>query len=39
MLQVGENQYQQVNLQARELFEAGDEERSQGHTNMLDSVD
>jgi flagellar hook-associated protein 3 FlgL len=39
MLQVGESQFQQINLQARGLFEASAEERAAGHVNMLDAVD
>lgn len=39
MLQVGENQFQQVNLQSRELFESNADERAAGHTNMIDMVE
>ncbi len=39
MLQVGENQFQQINLQSRDLFEASVDERAAGHTNMLDTVE
>ena len=39
MLQVGENQFQQINLQSRDLFEANVDERAAGHTNMLDTVE
>ncbi len=39
MLQVGENQFQQVNLQSRSLFESSAEERAVGHTNMIDMVE
>ncbi len=39
MLQVGDSQFQQVNLQARQLFEAGEDERSAGHTDLIDTVE
>ncbi len=39
MLQVGENQFQQVNLQSRDLFESNVDERAAGHTNMIDMVE
>ena len=39
MLQVGENQFQQVNLQSRDLFESNADERAAGHTNMIDMVE
>lgn len=39
MLQVGDSQFQQVNLQARQLFEAGEDERVAGHTDLVDTVE
>ncbi|MEY4630696.1 MAG: flagellar hook-associated protein FlgL [Pseudomonadota bacterium] len=39
MLQVGDNQFQQVNLQARQLFEADQDERAAGHTDLLDTAE
>jgi flagellar hook-associated protein 3 FlgL len=39
VLQIGENQFQQVNVQARELFEANVDERGAGHTNMIDTIE
>lgn len=39
VLQIGENQFQQVSVQARELFEANVDERATGHANMIDTVE
>ncbi len=37
-MQLDEDFYQQVNLQARYLFEAGPEEQQQGHFNLIDTL-
>lgn len=37
-MQLDEDFYQQVNLQARYLFEAGAEERQKGHFNLIDTL-
>ncbi len=38
-LQVSEGNFRQVNIQARDLFEASPEERENRHFNMVDSLD
>lgn len=37
-MQLDEDFYQQVNLQARYLFEAGPEEQEKGHFNLIDTL-
>jgi flagellar hook-associated protein 3 FlgL len=38
-LQIDNNDYRQINIPARDLFEASEEEQEVGHTNMIDCVE
>jgi flagellar hook-associated protein 3 FlgL len=38
-LQIDDNNFRQINVQARSLFEADPHERAQGHFNMIDTLE